>query len=148
MIKRLQREHTNVYLSLSQVINTRSIAHESLIRAASATRLLVESDYNAVNRLAPQTWDMVVTIARIKGWTVEESEYEIDHPAAEKGVVGRLEQNWEAFVKGEHPPGLNRKKGSRESGKVRKRNKFPHAEEDWESDGDDAGKIIGGTGQG
>lgn len=45
---------------------------------------------------------MVLTVAEVKGWRVEES-WDYDEDGEEAwGVVKRLEENWKAFRRGEH----------------------------------------------
>lgn len=135
----LQKLHSNVFISLSTVINKRTNAYEALIKACDPTRLLVESDYNTASETAPRTWSMLETVAEIRGWCIEQSAKEVEEPEgeAETGAVRRLMLNWEAFVKGGH-----QRVKPKESGKVRKRNKFPHAEEDWEEDDDELGTVV------
>lgn len=101
----MQKKHSNAFLSLSIVINSRSPAHRSLIAACSPTRILVESDYNDIQRCTSQTWEMLLTIAEVKGWSVEES-WEDDPPADRSnwGTVRRLEENWKSFERGAHVP--------------------------------------------
>jgi hypothetical protein len=61
-----------------------------------------------------------------------------DDGATSSGAVRRIMRNWELFVKGDHK-GLS----TRESNKARKRNKFPHGEEDLEGDdNDDLGQVV------
>ncbi|KAI0294927.1 TatD DNase family Scn1 [Russula brevipes] len=66
----IEKQHPNVFLSLSTAINGRSPGHIALIRACAPTRILVESDYHN----AP----------------LDESQW---------GVVRRLEANWRALCK-------------------------------------------------
>lgn len=78
------------------MINSRSPAYKALISATPADRILVESDYNDPAQLAKQTWQMVLTIAEVKGWSVEK-DWTDEVPSEERGVVKRLEENWVAF---------------------------------------------------
>jgi hypothetical protein len=55
------------------------------------------------------TWEMVQTIARVKGWSIEDGT---------EGVVSRLERNWDEFVRGGVRK-LTAKKGKREEEVVR-----------------------------
>lgn len=56
---------------------------------------------------ASRTWEMVQTVAEVKGWRVEK---EWDYPAEDGneeareawGVVKRLEANWQTFHRGGH----------------------------------------------
>lgn len=112
----MQKKHSNIFLSLSKVINSRSPNHKALIAACAPDRILVESDYNTVDRCTEMTWDMVQTVAEVKGWRVEHSwDYGEDDGEATWGVVKRLEENWKVFKKGGHtstgkkPQGKNRK---------------------------------------
>ncbi|EMD32635.1 hypothetical protein CERSUDRAFT_118666 [Gelatoporia subvermispora B] len=102
----IEKQHSNVFLSLSTAINARSPAHKSLIAACSPNRILVESDFHDIRLSAPYTWDMLLTVAEVKGWRVEEAwdeEAAADDP--EKwGAVRRLEENWKQFVAGHHKP--------------------------------------------
>jgi len=95
----LQKKHRNVFLSLSSVINGRSPNHKALIAACESNRILVESDYYDVDMCAERTWDMLETVAEVKGWHVEE-EWVNDLEESQWGVVHKLEENWFAF-KGE-----------------------------------------------
>jgi Tat protein secretion system quality control protein TatD with DNase activity len=127
--------HSNVYLSLSTTLNARSRAHEALVRACDPTRILVESDYPDVRYCAPNSWDMLLIIAKLKDWWVEENEDDIareERDGKGKGAVRRIKENWEAFVRGNHV-----RTSPRQSGKIRKQNNSPHAEEDWVSDEDE-----------
>lgn len=89
--------HQNAYMSLSIAINGRSPALKRLIAAVSPTRLLVESDIHDVLQCTDLTWQMVCTIASVRGWDVEEKWAE-DSEKEEWGVVRRLEENWIAFT--------------------------------------------------
>ena len=96
-----QKCHLNVYMSLSTVINGRSSSHRTLIEACSPGRILVESDYHPVEQCAERTWEMVLTVAEIKGWSVETTWIE-DLRAEDWGAVRRLKRNWQEFQKGNH----------------------------------------------
>jgi len=85
-----------VFLSFSTVINGRSPNHKALIAACSPDRILVESDFNDIDECTGRTWDMVHSIASIKGWHVEEEWIE-DLLEINWGAVRRLEQNWFSF---------------------------------------------------
>ena len=96
--KELQKEHDNVFLSLSTAINERSPNHRALITVCANDRLLVESDYPDLNECAGRTWDMVIIVAEIKGWRIEEDW--IDDLEMEKwGAIRKLEANWRGFRK-------------------------------------------------
>lgn len=83
------------------------------------------------------TWEMLEIVAKIKGWRVEQSAEDVIREDSEPGAVRRLMVNWEAFLKGGHQPSP-----PKDSNKVRKRDKFPHAEEDWESNEGDIGTVV------
>jgi Tat protein secretion system quality control protein TatD with DNase activity len=85
-----------VFLSLSTVINGRSSNHKALIATCSPDRILVESDFNDIDECTVRTWDMVESIASIKGWDLEE-EWVEDLVESDWGAVRRLEENWFAF---------------------------------------------------
>ena len=99
-----QRKHTNVFMSLSTVINSRSPVHRSLIAVCSPDRILSESDYNHIGYTTRQTWNMIRTIAEVKGWPIEEAWDVEPGPKDSWGVVRRLENNWSAFQQGSHKP--------------------------------------------
>jgi hypothetical protein len=102
MWKDIEKNHPNIFLSLSTAINSRSVNHRALISACSPSRILVESDYHDIDHCAQRTWEMVLTVAEVKGWRVEES-WDYDEDGEEAwGVVKRLEENWKAFRRGEH----------------------------------------------
>jgi len=108
-----QKAHNNIFLSLSTVINGRSENHEHLIRHCRADRLLAESDYNDISFVTSQTWEILETISRIRGWPLETS-WESDPPEEQEewGTVRRLEANFAVFLKGGHKdvaPKRNRK---------------------------------------
>ncbi|VDB87526.1 unnamed protein product [Peniophora sp. CBMAI 1063] len=115
MYKDIEKHHPNAFLSLARCINGRSQNHLALIRAANPQRLLVESDYPLAKNLAAETWAMVETIAKERGWRLEQTwDYEEleDGMKDNWGVVRRLEANWRRFEKGDHPAQrvMNRKR--------------------------------------
>ncbi|TCD64062.1 hypothetical protein EIP91_004570 [Steccherinum ochraceum] len=101
----IERKHPNAFLSLSTAINSRSPAHKTLVAACSPTRILVESDFNDIRPCAMRTWDMLCTVAEVKGWSVEE-QWDDEAPDDREtwGAVRRLEENWKRFEKGGHLP--------------------------------------------
>ncbi|KAJ4002267.1 hypothetical protein F5050DRAFT_1559054 [Lentinula boryana] len=102
MLKDIQRRYPNAFLSLSTVINGRSPNHISLIKVCDPLRILVESDYNDVDMCTEQTWDMVRTVADVKGWPIETEWNEDNDHSSERGTVRRLEENWLRFKAGHH----------------------------------------------
>ncbi|OBZ79886.1 Cut9-interacting protein scn1 [Grifola frondosa] len=124
----IEKKHTNVFLSLSTVINARSPAHKALITACSPHRILVESDFHDVQYSAERTWEMLLIIAEVKGWHVEESWDEDYEKAGEErwGAVRRLEENWKAFERGGHRPA------------TKKNDRRKLLLEEWESDEGDS----------
>ncbi|KAI6047873.1 hypothetical protein EDC04DRAFT_30655 [Pisolithus marmoratus] len=98
----IEKRHTNIFLSLSTAINGRSSKHRALIAACSPHRILVESDYHAIEECTKRTWDMVLTVAEVKGWSVEATWVDHDIREEEWGVVRRLENNWHEFRLGNH----------------------------------------------
>ncbi|TFK77437.1 Metallo-dependent hydrolase [Pluteus cervinus] len=94
--KTVEKRHPNVYLSLSTAINGRSPNHRALIAACASNRLLVESDYPDVDLCTERTWDMIRTVADIKGWSVEETWADEIEPD-KWGAVRRIEANWITF---------------------------------------------------
>lgn len=87
---------------------------------------------------------MLEIIAKEKGWHVEQTIDEVspgdpNHPEGEDtlGAVSRMVRNWEAFVKGDHEPA-----GLKASRRERKRNNFPHAEEDWAEKDEELGSVV------
>jgi hypothetical protein len=102
-LMRLQKTHSNVFLSLSVGINARSDNHILLIQNCAEERLLAESDWNQVCYCTPQTWKILEIIANLRGWPLETS-WDTDAPSEEQwGVVRRLERNWKRFEMGNHP---------------------------------------------
>lgn len=97
----IQKKHPNVFLSLSTVINGRSINHEELIKVADPTRLLVESDINQVGQCTNRTWDMLNIVANIRKWPIEEV-WDAESNENEWGTVRRIKSNWDSFVRGYH----------------------------------------------
>ena len=83
------------------MINSRSPGHRDFIAACPDDRILVESDYNDPACVTGQTWDMVLRVADVKGWSVE-SEWTDELPRVQWGVVRRLEHNWTLFEAGGH----------------------------------------------
>jgi hypothetical protein len=74
---------------------------------------LAESDYNDIKHVAFQTWEILETISRIRGWPLEMS-WDSDPPEEQEawGTVRRLEANFAMFLKGGHkdvPAKRNRK---------------------------------------
>jgi len=96
--KAVERNYPNVFLSLSATINGRTSGLRALIAAASADRLLIESDWHDITLCTGSTWEILLLIAEVKGWRVEET-WE-DKPQSEPGAVRRIEQNWQAFRSG------------------------------------------------
>ena len=96
-----QKSHPNVFLSLSSAINARSHSHKALIKAASPDRILVESDIHRLDQCAGRTWDMILTVADVHGWKVEDR-WSDDLDGNESGAVHRLEENWKRFSEGDH----------------------------------------------
>ncbi|KAF9531935.1 TatD DNase family Scn1 [Crepidotus variabilis] len=100
----LEKRHANVFISLSTVINTKQANLRDLISRCSPDRLLVESDYNNIDMVTPQTWDMVQLVSEVRGWPVEtEWKDEGDISPGDFGVIRRLERNWKTFRDGNHP---------------------------------------------
>ncbi|OJT04445.1 Cut9-interacting protein scn1 [Trametes pubescens] len=102
----LSKRHPNAFLSLSTAINGRSPAHRALAAACAPDRLLVESDFPDVRGSAPYTWNMLRTVADVKGWRIEDA-WDDSAPEAEWGAVRRLEENWKLFERGGHVERLN-----------------------------------------
>ncbi|KIK07248.1 hypothetical protein K443DRAFT_673506 [Laccaria amethystina LaAM-08-1] len=92
----IERKYQNVFLSLSNVINSRHPDHRALLAACASDRILVESDYHDVDMCTEQTWIILQTIADVKGWSIED--IWIDNLEKEKwGTVRKLEENWRRF---------------------------------------------------
>lgn len=125
-----QKKYCNVFISPSTVHNTRSGNYKNLIETVSPNRLLIESDYNAMSELTPQTLKMLNTVSEIKGWPIEQEWIEdadgdvtgSSIPESEWGAVRRLEANWKAFLKGNHRP------------QQKVLSKFKRFQNDWASD--------------
>ncbi|KAG8933438.1 hypothetical protein FRC02_011816 [Tulasnella sp. 418] len=98
--KSVEKAYPNVFLSLSVAINGRSPGHEELIQKASPDRILAESDYHDIQLSTDATWEMILMIARIRGWKVESEWNNHDKDEESWGVVRRLERNWERFIGG------------------------------------------------
>ena len=81
-----------------------------LIATCSPNRILAESDYNDIDMVTTQTWDMMKIIASVRGWPLE-TEWVDDLELEEKdwGVVRRLEKNWNKFKAGNHPVKRNKR---------------------------------------
>lgn len=82
--------------------------HKKLIAAASSDRLLAESDINEVGQCTKRTWDIVCTIAEVRGWPLEEN-WESDVNEDKWGAVRRLESNWFRFRRARHNPATREK---------------------------------------
>lgn len=95
----LQKGHTNAFLSLSTVINSRSNNMKALITACSSNRILIESDFNDIDVCTERCIEMLKIVADVKAWSTEESWLE-GVPESDWGVVRRLEANWKAFRDG------------------------------------------------
>ncbi|KAF5352739.1 hypothetical protein D9756_005914 [Leucocoprinus leucothites] len=104
----IEKRHTNVYISLSTVINGKSSSYKALIASCANDRILAESDYDNIHMCTSQTWDIVKAIAEIKNWKIETNWLE-DLEVEEWGVVHHLKRNWERFVHGNHAPPSARK---------------------------------------
>ena len=114
------------------MINTRSPAHRALIAACTPDHILVESDFHDVRLSTAYTWDMLRTVAAVKGWRVEDAWDYDDEGEEDKyghketwGAVRRLEENWRAFRRGGHKP------------YVRRKERRSHAIEEWEANESD-----------
>lgn len=94
----VQKAHSNIFLSLSTAINSRSPAHTALIRACAPDRILAESDFHNIAYSAPYTWDMICRIADARDWLVENSAEEV--MKNDTGVVRRLADNLETVCGG------------------------------------------------
>ena len=87
-----------IYLSLSTAINEKSPNHKSLIATCHPDRILAESDFHDASECAIRTWRMVIIIAEVKNWRVEDS-WEEKEKFESPGVVRRLASNWSSFTK-------------------------------------------------
>ena len=98
----LQKALSNVFLSVSIVINHKHPNLKRLIATCASNRILVESDYNDVARCTPQVLEMIELVSEVKGWAIEE---DWDDGLGESGwgAVRRLFENWKRFKKGSHP---------------------------------------------
>jgi hypothetical protein len=108
-----QKANNNIFLSLSTIINGRSENHEHLIRALPSRSLVGGERLQRHQVVTSQTWEILETISRIRGWPLETS-WESDPPEEQEdwGTVRRLEANFAVFLKGGHkdvPPKRNRK---------------------------------------
>ncbi|KAF8527406.1 hypothetical protein BU17DRAFT_39326, partial [Hysterangium stoloniferum] len=117
----LERNHPNIYLSLSTTINARSPSHKALIAACHPSRILAESDYHDVNGSTERTWEMIVTIAVVKGWPIE-TEWNSQLKETNWGIVRKLHENWKSFSNGNHVEKRRALEASRQSRKIRKDN--------------------------
>jgi len=98
-------------MSFSTVINLRNPNMRELIAACSEDRILAESDYNDIDFVTSQTWDMVKLIAEIRDWPIETEWLNEDKlQDSEWGVVRRLERNWKVFKNGDHSVRENERK--------------------------------------
>ncbi|KZT27697.1 Metallo-dependent hydrolase [Neolentinus lepideus HHB14362 ss-1] len=138
MWKDIERTQPNVFLSLSICINSRSQNHVALIKSCSPGRILVESDIHDIDYCAPYTWSMIKIIADVKGWRVEEQwDYDDEKSTQQEkwGAVRRLEHNWRAFERGNHPSPLKPKKPEWVAGGNRKsRMRVAKDRNEWVSD--------------
>lgn len=92
-------------MSLSTAINFRSDAYSELIRACDDSRILVESDVDALEHCTARTWAMIKRIAEIKNWQVEDK-----WEGEGEGIVHRLLQNWQAFERAGYVRPVKKKK--------------------------------------
>lgn len=97
-----QKALPNIFLSLSTVINHNHSNLKRLIEKASPSRLLVESDYNNIDKCTSQTLQILQFIAEVKGWAIEE-EWNDELEESKWGAVRRLAENWKRFRDGDHP---------------------------------------------
>jgi len=116
-LKSVQKKRPNIFLSLSTAINGRSPNHRALIAASAPNRIFVESDIHKIDQCAYRTWDMVCTVAEVRGWIVESS-WEDNLQESEWGVVRRLEENWRLFREAKHDEKLPKKKPWKNTAKV------------------------------
>jgi len=95
-----QKAHRNVYCSLSTGINAngRSDNYVKLIEACPDDRLLVESDFPHLEQCEQRTWDMLVLVARVKGWRLE-TEWEEVVPENGPGAARIMANNWQSFMR-------------------------------------------------
>ncbi|KAF7311133.1 TatD DNase family Scn1 [Mycena chlorophos] len=95
-IKQLQacKSHPNIFMSVSTTINGRSRNLRSLITTCLPDKLLIESDYNAIEPSTSQCLEILGIVAEVKGWQIETDWKEEDTD----GAVHRLEANWKAFL--------------------------------------------------
>lgn len=100
--RNLQRALSNVFLSVSIVINHKHPNLKKLIATCASDRILVESDYNDVTRCTPQVLEMIELVSEVKGWVIEE-DWDENIEESGWGVVRRLFENWKGFKKGGHP---------------------------------------------
>jgi len=63
---------------------------------------LVESDYNNADMVTQMTWEMVLVVAEVKGWRIEE-DWDENQEQGTTGAVKQLEENWTRFKVGNHP---------------------------------------------
>ncbi|KAF6766704.1 TatD DNase family Scn1 [Ephemerocybe angulata] len=98
-----EKAFSNVFVSLSTVINHKHSSLTRLIDMCSPDRILAESDYNNVEMCTPQVLQIIELIAEVKGWRIEE-EWVEELEEAKWGAVRRLAENWKRFKKGGHPP--------------------------------------------
>ncbi|KAF7307213.1 TatD DNase family Scn1 [Mycena indigotica] len=89
----LQRKHANVWMSVSTTINGRSRNLRPLIAACAVDKLLIESDYDAIEQSTPKCLEILDIVAEVKGWHIETDWDDGD----ENGAVHRLEANWKVF---------------------------------------------------
>ncbi|KAK2461422.1 hypothetical protein APHAL10511_005885 [Amanita phalloides] len=102
MWRSIESEHPNAFISVSVVINGRNSNLRRLIAACASDRILVESDYNNAEMTTAMTWEILLTVAEVKGWQVEKEWDQI--PESDRvGAVKQLEENWRKFKRGNHP---------------------------------------------
>jgi Tat protein secretion system quality control protein TatD with DNase activity len=107
----LHTKYTNVFISLSVLVNKRTKTYKELLQCCDANRLLVESDMNQVDQCISLTCEMLREIATVRGWAVETEWVEEPQPWAQAKAVLKLEKNFNLFLKGNHGAPLNRRKG-------------------------------------
>ncbi|KAJ2931895.1 hypothetical protein H1R20_g5199, partial [Candolleomyces eurysporus] len=98
----IEKALSNVFLSVSIVINHKHPNLKKLIATCSPDRILVESDYNDVTRCTPQVLEMIELVSEVKGWVIEEDWVE-NLDESDWGAVRRLFENWKRFKEGGHP---------------------------------------------